>query len=402
MPINTLVRGGRLVSPADGRDGLFDIGIEAGKIAFVRPTADQPDPSSVRVIDATGQIVTPGLIDLHAHLYWGATYWGVEPDPISKSTGVTTWLDAGSAGAYNFYGFLHHVIKRSASRILVALNVSSIGLVAPTYENSNLDYLDLGLAKETIEANRDLIVAIKCRIDRLTTRGTGIEPLRLARRLADEVDLPLMVHIGSAPPTIEEIFALLQPGDILTHCFTGNDNRIVDFDGALIEEAKLGIERGVILDIGHGGGGFSFETTEKMAAMGLWPDVISTDAHQLSVQGPMFDLPTVISKFLTLGMSLTEAIERVTVGPAQAIRRPELASLAEGARADIAIFRLEAGSYRYRDTLMNERRGTQRLINTETLIEGRRVEEIVGGPVEAKPLMSWAELPEHQRGDRSI
>ena len=195
----------------------------------------------------------------------------------------------------------------------------------------------------------------------------GIAPLRPARALADQVELPLMVHIGKGPPALDEIFRLLRPGDILTHCCTGQDNRILEPDGSLKEFVRRAWDAGLVLDVGHGTGSFSFEVAERMLAAGMPPDVISTDAHQLSVQGPMFDLPTTLSKFLNLGMSLSDAIERATARPARAVRRPDLATLKPGAPADVAVFALEQGSYTFHDVFMTARPGTVRLVNTATV-----------------------------------
>ena len=392
---DTLILGGELVDPGTGRFGRFDIGIRDGVIARVAPSL--ADAVAEQVIDARGQLVTPGLVDLHTHVYWGATYWGIEPDPIAARTGVTTWLDAGSAGAYTFPGLRRYIIERSRVRIFALLNLSSIGLVAPTWEFANLDYCDVDVAARVIEANRDRILGVKARIDANTTRGVGIRPLQLARQLADSLHLPLMVHIGNGPPTLEEVAALLRPGDILTHCSTGGTMRIITPDGKVQPAVRALREQGLVLDIGHGTGSFSFAVAEALLAEGIVPDTISSDIHQLAVQGPMFDLPTTLSKFLALGLSLPDVIERATVRPAQLIGRPELGSLAEGTPADIALFRLVEGDVVFYDVMMEERRGSQLLVNTLTMVSGRILPR-----TEPSPLQLWAELPEHQRGILAI
>ncbi len=392
---DTLILGGELVDPGTGRFGRFDIGIRDGVIARVAPSL--ADAVAEQVIDARGQLVTPGLVDLHTHVYWGATYWGIEPDPIAARTGVTTWLDAGSAGAYTFPGLRRYIIERSRVRIFALLNLSSIGLVAPTWEFANLDYCDVDVAARVIEANRDRILGVKARIDANTTRGVGIRPLQLARQLADSLHLPLMVHINNGPPTLEEVAALLRPGDILTHCSTGGTMRIITPDGKVQPAIRALREQGLVLDIGHGTGSFSFAVAEALLAEGIVPDTISSDIHQLAVQGPMFDLPTTLSKFLALGLSLPDVIERATVRPAQLIGRPELGSLAEGTPADIALFRLVEGDVVFYDVMMEERRGSQLLVNTLTMVSGRILPR-----TEPSPLQLWAELPEHQRGILAI
>ena len=392
MNFDLVIKGGDVVDPGSGLLGKMDVGIRDGVIAAVDRSL--PTDAVGATLDAAGKIVTPGLFDLHTHIYWGTTYWGIEPDPVAACTGVTTWLDAGSVGSYSFPGFRRYVVERSAARVLALLNVSAIGLIAPTYELTNLDHCDLDLACTIVDANRDVIVGIKARIDANTTRGVGLEPMRLARKLADQVGLPMMVHIAKAPPSLEDIFTLLRPGDILTHCFTGQANRILEPDGRLKDFVRRAWDGGVVMDVGHGTGSFSYEVTERMLAAGMPPDVISTDAHQLSIQGPMFDMPTTLSKFLNLGMSLPDVIDRATARPARAIRRPDLATLKPGAPADVAVFALEEGTYTFHDVFMNARPGKVRLVNRATIRAGKPMPQ-----QPPQPLAPWAELPEHQRSN---
>ncbi len=390
-PYDLVIAGGRVLDPGAGIDGVMDVAVVGDRVAAVDPELDRT--GAREVIDAAGHIVTPGLVDLHTHVYWGVTYWGIEPDPVAARSGVTTWLDVGSAGAYSFPGFRRYVAEPSRARVYCLLNLSAIGLVAPTYEFANLDYCNVDLAARIVEANRDLVLGIKARIDRNTTRGTGIRPLELARELADRVGLPLMVHIGTAPPDIDEVAALLRPGDILTHCFTGQDMRITGPGAPVRADIRELHARGLILDIGHGAGSFSYEVTEAALEQGLLPDVISSDIHQLSVQGPMFDLPTTLSKFLNLGLTLSQVIERATSRPAAAMRRPDLGTLRPGSAADLALFRVEEGEYTFHDVQMAPRRGTRRLVNTLTLVAGEPLPRL---PERERAI--WAELPEHQRG----
>ena len=387
---DTAIVGGRVLDPASGLDGRYDVGIAGGKIACVASEVDRA--AAARVVEAAGQIVTPGLVDLHTHVYWGVTYWGIEADPVAARSGVTAWLDVGSAGAYSFPGFRRFIVEPSRVTIYALLNLSSIGLIAPTWEFANLDYCDVDLAAQIVDGNRDVILGIKARIDSLTTRGVGIRPLQLARELADRVGLPLMVHIGSGPPEIEEIAALLRPGDILTHCFTGGTHRIMTPDKRARASVRALHDSGLILDIGHGTGSFSYAVAEAMLDQGILPDVISSDIHQLSVQGPMFDLPTTLSKFLSLGMSLSDVVDRATARPAAAIRRPDLGSLRPGSRADVALFRIEEGEHEFFDVEMTRRRGNRRLVNTLTIAGGEPLPR-----TSERPLQVWAVLPEHQQ-----
>jgi len=388
---DTIIAGGEVVDPGSGLGGKLDVGIAGGKIAAV--TAHLNPADATRVIDAKGQYVTPGLIDLHTHVYWGATFWGVWPDPVAARSGVTTWLDVGSAGSYSFPGFRKFIVEPSKSKVFALLNLSSIGLIAQTWEFSNLDYCNVDLAATITDLNRDLILGIKARIDPDTTRGTGIKPLQLARELADRVQLPLMVHISSGPPSLPEIAKYLRPGDILTHCFTGHSNRIIDETGIFLPYMKELHEQGVVLDIGHGAGSFSFDTAQKMIDQGELPDVISTDIHQIAIQGPMFDMPTTLSKFLNLGMTLEQVIDRATSRPAKAMRKPELGSLAPGSAADVALFTVENGDFTFQDIFMKVRKGNKLLVNNLTMIDGDVLPRVPDDP-----LQPWAALPATQAG----
>lgn len=386
-----VIVGGHVVDPANDIDRVTNVAVRDGKIAAV---GDDIDPlQAARRIDAAGQYVTPGLVDLHTHVYWGVTYWGIEADPVAARTGVTTWLDVGSAGGYTFPGFREYVAEPSRSRIYALLNLSSIGLVAPTWELANPDYLNVDLAAEIVERNRDIVLGIKARIDKLTTRGTGILPMQKARELADRVDLPLMTHIGSSPPSIQEVGEYLRPGDILTHCFTGQDMRIIGSDGLVDPGIKALKDQGLILDVGHGTGSFSYEVAEAMLEQGIAPDVISSDIHQMAIQGPMFDLPTTLSKFINLGMPLRDVIACATVNAARAVRLEELGTLGVGAPADIALFRLEEGDFEFHDIAMAERAGSKLLVNTCTLLDGEEMPRLP-----ERELHFWADIPEVQRG----
>ncbi len=386
-----LLKGGEIVDPGGPLQGLFDLAITGNRIVLV--DRNIPAASAKRTIDATGQIVTPGLVDLHTHAYHSATFWGVYADPVAARSGVTTWLDVGSAGAYNFGGFREWVVKPAAVRLYSLLNISSIGLTAPTWELSNLNYCDVDLCTKIIEQNIDLVVGVKVRVDNLTTSGTGIEPLRRAREAAERVRLPMMVHIGSGPPTLSEVVDHMRPGDILTHCFTGHDMRIIDGNGRILDVVKHAWESGIVMDIGHGAGSFSFITAQAMVDSGYLPDVISSDIHQMSIHGPLFQLPACLSKFLALGVSLADVIRAATVRPAQVMGMADrIGTLRVGTFADVALFKLLQGNFPFYDVHMNRRDGTQLLHNTLTIVNGR---ELVRQPDGLTA--PWIELTEDQR-----
>jgi dihydroorotase len=390
MHFDLLIKGGNVINPG-GQSGRLDVGIRRNRVAAME--ANIPAESAARVVDASGQIVTPGLIDLHTHVYHNVTFWGIHADPVAARSGVTTWLDVGSAGAFNVLGFREWVAKPSTARLYGLLNISSIGLTAATFELTNLEYCDVDLCVKLIEQNPDLLLGIKARMDRNTTRGTGIEPLRRAREAADRVQRPLMVHIGGGPPSLLEVLELMRPGDILTHCFTGGDMRIIDDSGVLLEAAKRAWDSGVILDIGHGAGSFSFETAEKMLAAGYQPDVISTDIHQMSIHGPLYDMPTCLSKFLALGMSLEDVIRASTVRAAEAMgMADEVGTLRVGSLADVALFEILEGDFPFYDVRMLQRNGKQLLRNTMTIVNGRELPRTCDGPT-----APWIELSESQQ-----
>ncbi len=312
---------------------------------------------------------------------------------MAARSGVTTWLDVGSAGGYNLPGFREWIAEPSAARIFALLNISSIGLTAPTWELTNLNYCDVDLCTKMIEAYSDLVLGIKVRIDRNTTAGTGIEPLRRAREAADRVQRPLMVHIGGGPPSLDEVLELMRPGDVLTHCFTGHDMRIIDDTGKLLETARRAWDAGIVLDIGHGAGSFSFETAQAMLAQGLPPDVISSDIHQLSIHGPLYDLPTCLSKFLALGMSLEAVIRAATIRPAEVMgMADQVGTLRVGALADVALFQIEEGDFAFYDVHMNKRMGKQLLRNTQTIVDGMVMAQAPDGPT-----APWIELSDEQQ-----
>ncbi len=385
MRFDLLIRGGEVVDPAAGYEGRMDVAIERTRIAAV--DREIPSDSAFQVVDATGKLVTPGLVDLHTHVFRGVTYWGIDADAIGSQTGVTTWIDAGSAGALTLPGFREFIVERATVRIYPFLNISCIGLVGENYELANLAYVDVDILRRLVDVNRDLVLGVKVRMGTPTVGENGIEPMRRARRAADECELPLMVHVTFSPPRIDEVLALMKPGDILTHCFTGLTMKIVDEEGRLFDFARRAWDGGVIMDVGHGAGSFSFASAEPLLAAGHKPDVISTDAHQLSVRGPMFDLPTCMSKFLALGMSLPEVVRAATSRPAEILGlERDVGTLRPGALADVAIMALHRGRFPFYDIAGDVREGRELLRCAQTIVNGRPLE-----PLPSPPPAPWVE-----------
>jgi dihydroorotase len=392
-----VVHGGLVIDSATGKYGRYDVGIIDGLIAAVAPTL--PRPPHADTVDAEGCIVVPGLVDLHTHMFFSGTFWGIDPTPIAWRTGVTMWVDAGSAGAYSVEGFRQICSSLAPLRTRAFLHISAIGLVAETGEARRDELCDPELCAAAIEQYRDFIVGVKCRLDRNAVGEMGLEPLRRAIAAAAFVGLPVMAHIGIGPPAIDDVLDMLRPGDILTHCATGQNTSIMDNSGKLRPSAADAHDRGVLFDLGHGSGGFSYAVAEAMLASGLSPDIISSDLHQRSLLGPAFDLPTCMSKMLALGMPVEEVVRAVTVNPARAIgAASQSGSLEIGRRADIATFELEEGDFVLYDTYLEPRHVDRLFINRATLVAG-----VPLLPVPAAPVYPWVRVTDQQRAlmDRS-
>jgi dihydroorotase len=273
------------------------------------------------------------------------------------------------------------------------LNISSIGLVAETGELRQEVLYDPQLCAAVIEEHRDTIVGVKCRVDRFSVGEMGIAPLRRAIEAAGTAGVPVMVHIGAGPPDIDDVLDLLRPGDLVTHCTTGQSMSLLESTGKLRPSAVRARERGVLLDVGHGSGGFCFAVAASMLAAGAPPDVISSNLHQRSLVGPGFDLPTCMSKFLALGMSLEDVVRAVTVNPTRAIGDGlEAGTLEVGRRADLAVFELEAGDFVLYDTYLEHRRAERLFVNRATVAAGELLP-----PVPPSRPPHWVSLTERQR-----
>jgi dihydroorotase len=300
---------------------------------------------------------------------------------------VTSWVDAGSAGAYNIAALCRLSAGLAPLHTRAFVNISSIGLVAETGEARRQDLCDPGLCVAAAEQHHDFVIGVKCRLDRFATGEMGLAPLRMAVQAAAVAGLPVMAHIGGGPPDIDDVLDLLRPGDLVTHCATGQDMSLVKGKDSLRPSAMRARERGVLFDVGHGSGGFSFAVAESMLAAGAPPDVISSDLHQRSLLGPGFDLPTCMSKLLAIGMSLEDVVRAATTNPAGVARGRSgepAGSLAVGEPADIAIFELEVGDFAPYDTL--SRVSPSRPFFREPRYGRRRRTATPGGRGPARPL----------------
>ena len=333
MLYDLLLKGGTLVDPAQQLHAVLDVAFADGKVAAVG--ADLPTAQARQTLDVAGYLVTPGLIDLHVHVYYGVSHFGVEPDPTCLARGVTTAVDAGSAGADTFPGFRKFIIDVSATRILAQLNISSQGMLTNEIGEFEIpEYADVDKACRMIEQHRDLILGVKVRLTRnsIVSERSGMLPLHRAREAADAAGLPIMVHPQDAwCDSLDDVLAVMKQGDILTHCFHGMKCGILDEAGQVRPAVHEAVERGVLFDVGHGAGSFSWEVAEAALNAGLAPHTISSDLHVYNVNGPVYDLVNVVSKFLHLGMDLETALAKVTAVPAQVIGMPdEIGTLAVG------------------------------------------------------------------------
>jgi dihydroorotase len=373
MTHDLVLTGGRVIDPASGTDAMLDVAFAGGKVAAVGQGLDGRERRDVK-----GAIVTPGLIDLHTHVYWGGTSLGVEAEAYARQSAVTTSVDTGSAGPGNFPGFRAHVIDRVQSRVLVYLHVSFAGIfgfssTVMVGESHDMRLMAAREAAAVAEANRDVVIGIKVRVGRNASGPSGITPLDVALDVADRTGLPVMCHIDEPPPTYEAVVERLRPGDVLTHCFRPFPNAPVHGDGRVKQAVLAARERGVLFDVGHGMGSFSWDTARKMMAAGFVPDTISSDVHALCINGPAWDLLRTMTKFLALGMTLPEVIGRATLAPADAVRRPDLGRLAAGAAGDASVIRLAEIPTALEDVQGNIVPSDTRLVPEGTVIGGQWV-----------------------------
>lgn len=317
-----------------GGDGLLQAAAEAGA---------QP-------LDCQGRWLSPGWADLHVHVWHGGTDISVRADQGGLSRGVTAMADAGSAGEANFHGLREYVLERQPETIRAFLNIGSIGLVACNRVSELIDMrsIDVDRTLAVIEANRDVICGIKVRASGVIVGAWGITPLKIGKRVAEIAGLPVMVHVGEMPPALDEVLAVLTPGDVVTHCFNGKPGGSIVDTPALMEMAQRLARAGVLMDIGHGGASFSFRVARRAIAEGLKPYSISTDLHLRNVHGPVYDLATTVSKVLGSGLGFDDCVRAISTHPRAFLKLESVAT--PGARADFTLFDLVDGDETVRDS----------------------------------------------------
>ena len=377
MSYDILIRGGEVVDPSQSLHQFRDVAVSNGKIAAVEKDIDCSLARTV--IDARGQLVTPGLIDLHVHVYPHSPL-GLDPDSLCAAGGVTTMLDTGTAGSYNFDAFRRDVIERARTQVFGLVNLSCVGLACGNLgELLDRRYADPDGVVATIERNRDVAVGVKIRATAniIGDGKQGWANLNDAIKAARDSNTWLMVHIGDSPMPIPELAEALSPGDCITHCFRASSRPILNDKGKIFEAVRAAADRGVIFDVGHGFGSFNWHVAQAALDDGFEPTTISTDLHTMNINGPVYDMPTTMSKFLTLGLSLERVVEMSTARPAQILNKAnDLGTLKIGTTADIAVLERLTGDFVLTDCNQQTRPASEVLIAATTV---RRGEIVPGG-----------------------
>ena len=374
MMTDLILKGGEVIDPSRSFRGKADIAVENGMITAV---GESIEPNGhTRVLDVSGKLVTPGLVDLHAHVYDGVTESGLEADIAGVKSGVTTLLDAGSSGSQTFDGLRRYVVSHAQTRIFCLVHIASLGL-ANMPEIRDRDDIDLEETIRVVQSNKPLVKGVKVRATGPGVVSLGLEMIELAKTAAVEGGVPLMVHIGDrfhegdGPVLTQGLLPLLEAGDIVTHLYTGNAGRIIDDSGDLLPEVIEARERGVILDAAHGRQNFSFDVAKRALDAGLAPDTISSDLTGPGRRGVVHSLLSIMGRFIALGLPLEDVIRRTTVNPARVLGIDHAAgSLAPGRPADVAVLEQVSGNWVFPDADGGKLKGTTALVPVVTLKDG--------------------------------
>jgi dihydroorotase len=370
--LDLLLTGGTVLNPGSGLRQESDVAIMDGRVAAIQPKLSRENAK--KILDVRGCYVTPGLIDFHVHSYWGVNPYGFNADSLCLASGVTTAIDAGSSGPVNFLGFKKLVNEPSKTRMLAFVAVAQHGVLNDPGELQNLRFADPDAAAVSVNESPDVGVGIKVRLHKKGVGDNGREALRLAIQAGDGSRSPVMVHVGDTGISMEEIVDTLRAGDIVTHCYTPQKPSIVDASGHLLIAVRKAQERGVIFDVGHAGGHFDFNLVRRAMGDGLLPNVISSDLHGRLKQpgfGVVGNLPTVLTKFLALGLNLDQIIAMCTINPAAVIGwQNRLGSLEVGRDADIAVLQIVNEPTKLRDSVGGEMTTEQRIAVRWTIRRG--------------------------------
>jgi dihydroorotase len=374
MQFDLLLTDGEVLDPAAGLKGRMDVGIAGGKIVAVAPNL--PQKEARKTISAKGRLVTPGLVDVHAHVFVNAHDMGGHTDHFCRQSGVTTLCDAGSTGSANFAGLRHVLDTAVHTRVRAFVNLSAIGITGTSRggELSHFPYADPEGCARTISENPDLAIGVKLRYGPNLVWEYTTEPVKMARKTAAMCGVPLMIHITDSPIPLPDILAEMAPGDIITHCYHGRAHGIMGQEKQfLLKEVVEAQRNGIIFDCAHGRNHFSFRMIEKALDQGFLPDTISTDLTFTSATyGPVWDLLTTMSKLLHFGMSLDDLVARATAAPAKILGYDgTVGTLKPGANADIAVLELRDGNFALTDSEGSTVTAKRRLVAQMTLRDGR-------------------------------
>ncbi len=367
-----LLCGGTVVNPATKVNQKLDVGITGDRVTAIQ--ANLAATGAKKTLDVTGCYVTPGLIDFHVHSYWGVNPYGCNLDSLCLATGVTTTMDAGSAGPINLLGFRKLVYESSKTRMLGFIALAQHGVLNAPGELLNLGFADSDGTAQAVSDNRDIGVGVKVRLHKKAIGENSREALRLAIKAGAATRTPIMVHVGDTAIGMDEIADTLRPGDIITHCYTPQKPSIIDDKGRLLPLVRKAKERGVIFDVGHASGHFDFNLVQRAMGDGLLPDIISSDLHGRMTQpgfGIVGDLPTTLTKFLPLGLSMEEIIACCTINAARAVGwQDRIGSLEVGREADIAVLQILDDPVTLRDSTGGEKLHKQRIAARWTVRAG--------------------------------
>lgn len=360
MKAQTLViKNARIIDPMKCADFNGDILIENGKISKIDHDISKENASFV--IEDKNIIVTPSLVDMHTHVFLDVTPLGVLPDIVGVNMGVGILVDAGSAGAYTFEDFKKNVICKSRTKVYEFLNIAKEGLKKGTGELSDYNNIDIEANKKVILNNREFIKGIKVRASASVVGNLGIRPVKIAKEFAKEMELPLMVHIGNAPPELKDILNLLDKGDIITHIYHGKQGGLFNPDGTVLKEALDAYERGVLFDVGHGTSSFNFKVAQKAFSLDIKPYTAGTDIYNQNINGPVYSLTTTLTKLVNLGLSLGEVVTLATINP-RTILGIENYPIETGCKAELTVMQKIDGQYLLIDSDGNKMKSNFKLI----------------------------------------
>jgi dihydroorotase len=366
-----LIEGGTVIDPGQSLHALLDVAVKDGKILEVSKGISKE--RAAKVVSAKGKIVTPGFIDLHAHCFDGVGI-GMIADHFCLGRGVTTMVDAGSAGYATFGNFRKYIINTSATRIVALVNIGAVGTAMGAGAMENLEWVNPQLTARTAINNKPVVVGIKIQLSKVITGATDMECLKRAVEASEIAHMPLMVHADDSYSPLPGILKMLRKGDVYTHCYNNHTHGILDADGKILPEAREARERGIIFDPAQGQSHLSFDVVEKCIQQNFLPDTISTDLTTVTAERRVYDLPTMVSKFMAVGLDLDTAIKMVTTNPARVYDYgAQIGTLRPGSEADISIFDLREGKFEFEDAVGGKRTCRQMLVNTNVVRHGQLI-----------------------------